>query len=52
MGASAWGFQAGVPMVGYIVGWSVVAGAFMQVSTGFCIPSFMAHIFFGKVVCG
>ena len=50
--AAAWGFQAGMPMVGYIVGWSVVAGAFVQVSTGFCIPSFIARIFFGKVVCG
>jgi hypothetical protein len=50
--AAAWGFQAGMPLVGYIVGWSVVAGAFVQVSTGFCIPSFIARIFFGKVVCG
>jgi hypothetical protein len=50
--AAAWGFQAGRPMVGYIVGWSLVAAAFVNVSTGFCIPSFIVRIFFGKVVCG
>jgi len=50
--AAAWGFQAGMPMVGYIVGWSLVAAAFVNVSTGFCVPSFIVRIFFGKVVCG
>jgi Domain of unknown function (DUF4395) len=50
--AAAWGFQAGMPIVGSIVGWSLVAAAFVQVSTGFCVPSFMVRIFFGKVVCG
>jgi hypothetical protein len=49
--AAAWGFQAGMPMVGYIVGWSLVASAFVDVSTGFCIPSFLARMLFGKVVC-
>lgn len=49
--AAAWGFQAGMPMVGYIVGWSLVAAALVNVSTGFCIPSFIVRIFFGKVVC-
>lgn len=49
--AAAWGFQAGMPMVGNIVGWVLVAAAFVNVSTGFCIPSFIARIFFGKVVC-
>jgi hypothetical protein len=49
--AAAWGFQTGMPMVGYAVGWSLVAAAFVNVSTGFCIPSFMVRIFFGKVVC-
>jgi len=49
--ASAWGFQAGMPMVGYIVGWSLVGAAFVTVSTGFCIPSFLCRIFLGKVVC-
>lgn len=50
--AAAWGFQAGMPRVGYIVGGSLVAAAFVYVSTGFCIPSFIVRIFFGKVVCG
>ena len=49
--AAAWGFQAGTPLIGYIVGWSLVAAAFVNVSTGFCIPSFIVRIFFGKVVC-
>lgn len=49
--AAAWGFQAGMPMVGYVVGWSLVAAAFVNVSTGFCIPSFIARMVFGKVVC-
>ena len=50
--AAAWGFQADMPMVGYIVGWSLVAAAFVNVSTGFCVPSFIVRLFFGKVVCG
>jgi uncharacterized protein DUF4395 len=50
--AAAWGFQASMPVVGYSVGWALVAAAFVNVSTGFCIPSFIARIFFGKVVCG
>lgn len=49
--AAAWGFEAGVPMIGYIVGWFLVAAAFVNVSTGFCIPSFIVRIFFGKVIC-
>jgi hypothetical protein len=49
--AAAWGFQAGMPTVGYIFGWSLVAAAFVNVSTGFCIPSFIVRLFFGKVVC-
>jgi hypothetical protein len=49
--AAAWAFQAGMPMVGYIVGWSLVAAAFVNVSTGFCVPSFICRLAFGKVVC-
>jgi hypothetical protein len=49
---AAWGFQAGMPLVGHIVGRSLVAAAFVNVSTGFCIPSFVVRMFFGKVVCG
>ena len=49
--AAAWGFQAGMPMVGYIVGWSLVGAAFVNVSTGFCVPSFIYRLAFGKMVC-
>lgn len=49
--ATAWAFQAGMPMLGAILGWSLVATAFVNVSTGFCIPSFIARLFLGKVVC-
>ena len=48
---AAWGFQAGMPMVGSIVGWSLVAAAFVNVSTGFCVPSFIVRMFVGKVNC-
>lgn len=51
LAAAAWGFQAGMPLVGHIVGWSLVASAFVNVSTGFCIPSFIARLFVGKVAC-
>jgi hypothetical protein len=49
---AAWAFQGGMPTLGYIVGWSLVAAAFVNVSTGFCIPSFIVGFFFGQVVCG
>ena len=49
--ATAWGFQAGMPLLGSIAGWSLVTAAFVNVSTGFCIPSFIIRLFFGKVVC-
>ncbi len=50
--AATWAFGAGVPTVGFVIGWSLVAAAFVNVSTGFCIPSFIARLFLGKVVCG
>jgi len=50
--AAAWSFQAGMPLAGSILGWSLVAAAFVNVSTGFCIPSFLVRVFFGKVRCG
>jgi hypothetical protein len=49
--AAAWGFQAGRPRLGQIAGWSLVGAAFVNVSTGFCVPSFIVRVFFGKVVC-
>lgn len=49
--AAAWGFQAGMPLVGQVLGWSLVAAAFVNVSTGFCVPSFIVRLFAGKVRC-
>jgi hypothetical protein len=48
---AAWGFQAGLLMAGQIAGWAIVAGTFVNVSTGLCGPALIARIFFGKVVC-
>jgi len=48
---AASGFQSGMPTVGFVIGWSLVAAAFVNVSTGFCIPSFIVRIFLGKVDC-
>ena len=47
--AAAWAFQSGFPTAGHLAGWSVVAAAFVNVSTGFCIPSFIARLFLGRV---
>jgi hypothetical protein len=49
---AAWGFAAGRPLVGNIAGWSLVALAFVNVSTGFCIPSFLVRVVVGKVISG
>lgn len=48
---AAWGFQTGASVLGAVVGWSLVAAAFVNVSTGFCVPSFIVRLFVGKVVC-
>ena len=48
---AAWGFQAGMPRAGQIAGWALVAGTFVNVSTGVCGPALIVRIFFGKVVC-
>ena len=45
---AAWSFQTGRPLLGQILGWSLVAAAFVNVSTGFCIPSFIYGLLFGK----
>lgn len=49
--ATAWSFEAGMLMTGYVIGWSLVAAAFVNVSTGFCVPSFIYRLAFGKMVC-
>jgi hypothetical protein len=48
---AAWGLQAGMPIAGQIAGWALVAGTFVNVSTGLCGPALIVRIFFGKVVC-
>ena len=49
--AAALGFQTGMPVLGNVLGWSLVAAALVNVSTGFCIPSLVVRIFAGKVQC-
>jgi hypothetical protein len=48
---AAWGFQAGMPLLGHIVGGAIVASTCLQVITGICGPAVMAGRLFGKVVC-
>jgi uncharacterized protein DUF4395 len=45
---AAWSFQSGHTLVGHILGWSLVAAAFANVSIGFCVPSFIYGMVFGK----
>jgi hypothetical protein len=49
--AAGWSFHSGHLVAGYVIGGMLTAAAFVNVSTGICIPSFIARIFFGKVVC-
>lgn len=51
VGAAAWAFQTGMPGLGYLLGALLVAIALVNVSTGFCIPSFVTRVLFGRVVC-
>ena len=48
---AAWGFQAGVPPLGDIVGGAIVASTCLHVITGICGPAVLAGRLFGKVVC-
>lgn len=48
LAVASWGFQAENPVLGHVVGWSLAAAAFVNVSTGFCIPSFLYRLIFGK----
>jgi hypothetical protein len=48
---AALGFQFGFPIIGFAVGGFMVIAAFINVSTGFCIPSFIYGLIFGKVTC-
>ena len=50
--AAAWSFQSGRTLSGQSLGWGLVGAAFVNVSTGFCIPSFLYGLIFGKpAVC-
>lgn len=48
LAVTAWGFQTGSLVLGHVVGWSLVVAALVNVSTGFCIPSFIYGLIFGK----
>jgi hypothetical protein len=45
---AAWALQSGLPTLAYIAGGLLVAGAFVNISTGFCVPSFIYSLLFGK----
>ncbi len=49
--AAAWSFHTAHFVAGYIIGGSLVAVALVNVSSGFCIPSFIAGMCLGKVAC-
>jgi hypothetical protein len=51
MSLAAWGFQADVPLLGYIIGGAMVASTYLNVITGICGPAMLAARLFGKVVC-
>ena len=46
--AAAWSFQSGRTVTGQIFGWALVSAAFVNVTTGFCIPSFLYGRIWGK----
>jgi hypothetical protein len=48
---AAGAFQAGVPVLGYVVGGAIVASACLQVFTGICGPAVLAGRLFGEVNC-
>lgn len=41
-------FSYGMPLAGHFLGWSLVATASIPVITGFCVPSFIYGLIFGK----
>jgi Domain of unknown function (DUF4395) len=48
---AAGAFQAGVPLLGDIVGGAIVASTCLNVITGICGPAVLAGRLFGKVKC-
>jgi hypothetical protein len=51
VGAAALAFQAGLALIGYALGGSLMLLATVQVSTGFCVPSFIYRGIFGFPTC-
>jgi hypothetical protein len=49
--AAGWSFHTAHIVAGYIIGGTLVTAAFVNVTTGVCIPAFIARICLGKVVC-
>lgn len=49
--AGAYGFGLGRPMVGYIFGGLMVVTPAILVISGFCVPSFLYGLIFGKPTC-
>jgi hypothetical protein len=51
VGAAGWAFQTGIAPLGYLLGALLAAIAFVNVSTGFCVPSFLMRVLSGKAAC-
>ncbi|MEZ4864243.1 MAG: DUF4395 family protein [Caldilineaceae bacterium] len=49
--AAAAGFWWGRPAIGYLFGGLMVGTPLLLVSTGFCVPSFLYGVLFGKPSC-
>jgi hypothetical protein len=49
---AATSFQTGHAIAGYALGWFLVVAAFVTVTTGFCIPSFIYGLIFGRPSAG
>jgi hypothetical protein len=48
LAVAAWGFQVENVVFSYSFGWCLVVAAFVNVGTGFCIPSLLYGLLFGK----
>lgn len=44
---AAWSFQSAWVLAGQLFGWGLVGAALVNVTTGFCIPSFIYGLIFG-----
>ena len=48
---AGWAFQAGIPLLGDIVGGAIVASTCLQVTAGICAPAVLAGELLGKIRC-